>query len=537
MNKYVIGLDFGTDSCRALVVDATTGTEIATSVQYYRRWKEGRYCEPTKNRYRQHPLDYLEALEGAVKEALQKSPAGTADAVVGLSLDTTGSTPVLLDRSGTPLALTPELADNPNAMFILWKDHTAIDEAMHINRLSKAGPIDYTMYEGGTYSPEWAWAKAAHVLNNDAAIRAAAYSWTEHCDWMSAVLTGNTRPENIVRSRCAAGHKAMWHQSWGGLPSEEFLATVSVHLKGFRSRLYTNTFTSDTRAGFLSQEWAERLGLTTNVAIGVGALDCHFGAVGAGITEGAFVSIIGTSTCDIMVASTNGPNDILIPGICGQVDGSVIPGMHGFEAGQSAFGDVYAWFRRLLEFPLSMLDNETLRTTIADRIIPELTTAAEKIPAGESALLATDWLNGRRSPDANPLLTGSISGLTLGTSAPHIFRALVEATAFGARAIIERFREHGTKIHEVLAVGGVAQKSPFVMQTLADVLEMPVNVSAAEQSCALGAAMFAAVVAGICPDIQHAQQAMGQGFSHEYSPTPSRSHTYRILYQKYLKSV
>lgn len=535
-NRYVIGLDYGTDSARALVVEVETGKIVASSVKYYPRWKQGLYCCAAENRWRQHPLDYIEVLEASVKEALAQCPAGTAEKVIGMSFDTTGSTPAFVDETGTPLALKPEFAENPNAMFVLWKDHTAVKEAAEINAAChKEGAVDYTMYEGGIYSSEWWWAKILHVLREDAAVREAAYSVVEHCDWMPALITGVTSSKDIVRGRCAAGHKVMWHESWGGLPPQEFLSELDPLLDGYRDRLFTDTETSDKPAGRLSQEWADRLGLTTDVVVGVSAFDCHMGAVGANISEHAFVRIIGTSTCDIMVASKEEVGDKLIKGICGQVDGSVIPGMTGLEAGQSAFGDVYAWFRRVLEWPLknlSGLEGEALEQA-CDRIIPQLTREAETLEPGAGAVLALDWMNGRRTPDANQLLTGAITGITLGTSAPMIFRALVEATAYGSRAIVDRFRREGVRIDSIIGIGGIALKSPFVMQTLSDVLNMPIKVCNTDQACALGAAMFAATVAGAYPTIEAARDAMNSGFAHEYQPIPANVEVYDRLYQKY----
>ena len=414
MAKYVIGLDYGSDSARAVVVCTETGQTLATSVKYYPRWQAGKYCNPAINQYRQHPLDYIEVLEGTVKEALSKCPAGTAEQVVGIAFDTTGSTPVFTDEQGTPLALLPEFAENPNAMFVLWKDHTAVQEAAEINQLCKKWEIDYSAYEGGIYSSEWFWAKALHVLRADEAVRAKAYSSVEHCEWMPALLTGVQSAKEIVRSRCACGHKTMWHPKWNGLPSEEFLTTLDPLLAGFRDRLFSETETADKPVGKLTPEWAERLGLSTDVVVAGGAYDCHMGAVGAAVTPHTFVRIIGTSTCDVMVADYQEIGDRLIKGICGQVDGSVIPGMIGLEAGQSAYGDVYAWFKRLLEFPLkqilsksTLLDEATkakLIDEVSDQIIPALTAEAEQIPIEESGVLATDWINGRRTPDANQLL-------------------------------------------------------------------------------------------------------------------------------------
>ena len=543
--KYVIGLDYGSDSARAVVVNAETGEELASSVKYYPRWMEGKYCVPTANQYRQHPQDYIDVLEFTVKDALSKCPAGTAESVVGIGFDTTGSTPVFTDKNGTPLAMLPEFAENPNAMFVLWKDHTAIKEANEINELAGKWSTDYTSYEGGIYSSEWFWAKALHVLRADEKVRAAAYSAVEHCDWMPAMITGTTKPENMLRSRCASGHKAMWLEQWGGLPSEEFLVALDPVLAGLRSRLYTETCASDTKVGTLTEEWAARLGLTTNVAVAVGAFDAHTGAVGAEVKPGALVRIIGTSTCDIMVSSYAEMGDKLIPGICGQVDGSVIPGMIGLEAGQSAFGDVYAWFKNVVAWPVvnvlaktSLVDEATKQKLIdetLDQIIPALSIEAAKVPVSESTILATDWMNGRRTPDANQMVKGTITGLNLGSSAPLIFRALVEATAFGSKAIVDRFLENGVEIKEIIGIGGISLKSPFVMQTLSDVLNMPIKVAKAEQACAFGTAMFAAVAAGVYAKVEDAQDAMGMGFAQEYFPSAENAALYAELYKNYLK--
>ena len=541
--KYVIGLDYGSDSARAVVINAETGAELASSVKYYPRWMEGKYCIPSANQYRQHPQDYIDVLEFTVKDALSKCPAGTAENVVGIAFDTTGSTPVFTDKNGTPLSMLPEFAENPNAMFVLWKDHTGIKEANEINELSRKWNIDYTSYEGGIYSSEWFWAKALHVLRADEKVREAAYSIVEHCDWMPALLTGVTIPEQMYRSRCASGHKAMWLEEWGGLPSEEFLTALDPVLAGFRSRLFTETCSSDMKVGNLTPEWAEKLGLTTNVAVAVGAFDAHMGAVGAEIKPGALVRIIGTSTCDIMVSDYETMGDKLIPGICGQVDGSVIPGLIGLEAGQSAFGDIYAWFKRVVAWPVenilaksTLIDEATKQKLIdetMDQIIPALSEEAMKIPVSESTVLATDWMNGRRTPDANQMLKGTITGLTLASSAPLIFRALVEATAYGSKAIVDRFRENGVEINEVIGIGGIALKSPFVMQVMADVLGMPIKVAKSDQACAFGASMFAAVAAGVYSKVEDAQNAMGMGFASEYQPDMKNHELYLELYKQY----
>ena len=544
MEKYVVGLDYGTDSVRALIVNAKTGEEAGTGVSYYKRWKKNEYCDASRNRFRQHPLDYVESLEEALKGALAQASEDVVRNIVALSVDTTGSTPVAVDKAGVPLALYPEFAENPNAMFVLWKDHTAVGEAAEINELAVSwGGTDYTKYEGGVYSSEWFWAKILHILRDDSKVREAAYSWVEHCDWIPALLTGVNDVSLVKRSRCAAGHKAMWHPEWEGLPSETFLKMLDPLLTGLRDKLYKDTFTSDVAAGTITSEWAEKLGLPENVTVGVGAFDAHLGAVGGEIKPYYLSKVMGTSTCDMVVVPEGELGDKLVSGICGQVDGSIIPGMLGLEAGQSAFGDVFAWFKNMLLWPVKhalesnkTMSRETLEQLtdeITDSLIDNLTQAAADIDPEESGVLAIDWLNGRRTPDANQLLTGAITGITLGTNAPAIFRALVEATAFGSRRIVDRFREEGVRIDGVIALGGVAKKSPFVMQIVTDVMNMPIQVARHEQTCALGSAMAASVVADVHPDFNAAQQAMGNGFEKEYLPRPGYVEKYDRIYHKY----
>jgi L-ribulokinase len=543
MNKYVLGIDFGTDSVRTVVVDAENGREGGSSVFYYPRWREGRYCDPAANQFRQHPLDYMEGLEQSVREALALAPAGAAGQVAGIAVDTTGSTPVAVDKTGTPLALLPGFEEDPDAMFILWKDHTSIKEAAEINELCAKWDIDYSMYEGGVYSSEWFWAKILRTLRANEAVRRAAYSWVEHCDWIPFLLTGGADVHRMKRSRCAAGHKALWHEDFGGLPPNEFFVALDPLLDGLVGRLYQETYTSDFPAGYLSKEWAQKLGLTTNVVVSVGAFDAHMGAVGGQIEPYYLSKVMGTSTCDMLVAPMDGGEEKLVAGICGQVDGSVIPGMLGLEAGQSAFGDVYAWFKNVLAWTLEevvgksrLLDGDLKQQLIeeaAERIIPELTAAAEKIPPGASGIVALDWLNGRRTPDANQVLKGAVFGLSLGSDAPRIFRALVEATCFGARKIVDRFQDEGVPIKGVIGLGGVAKKSPFVMQTMADVLNRPIKIARSEQTCALGAAMFAAAAAGIYQNVSDAMEKMGSGFDAEYHPNAERAAVYEKIYQEY----
>jgi L-ribulokinase len=544
--KYVIGLDYGTDSVRSVVVNTSNGEIVGTSVFDYPRWRKGLFCDPSINQFRQHPLDYIEGLEQSVKEAIKDLSEEIVKSIAGITVDTTGSTPVAVDKDGVPLSLKPGFEKNPDAMFVLWKDHTAVKEAAEINELArKWGGTDFTKFEGGIYSSEWFWAKILHVLRSSAEVRKNAESWVEHCDWIPALLVGDTSPSNLKRSRCAAGHKAMWHNDFDGLPDEEFLVRLDPLLSGLRDRLYKKTYTSDQVVGYLSKEWSERLGLSTAVKVGVGTFDAHSGAVGGEIKPYQLVKVMGTSTCDMIVASMTEVGDNLVAGICGQVDGSIVPGMLGLEAGQSAFGDIYAWFSKLLMWPvneiigkMTWLDEKTRNKIVeetADKMIAELSRQAESLNDEETAIVALDWMNGRRTPDANQELKGSITGLSLGSDAPRIFKALVEATAFGSRMINERFISEGVRIDGVIAIGGVAKKNPFVMQIVADVLNMPIKVASSDQTCAMGSAMAASVVAGIHKDIPAAQKAMGSGFEKEYRPDSVKAGKYDILFKKYME--
>ena len=532
--KYVIGLDFGTDSCRALIVDVRNGDEVATGVSFYPRWKAGLYCDAQSNRYRQHPLDYIESMTEAVHTALSHLTEEEIASICGLCFDTTGSTPALTDCNGMPLALNPEFAEEPDAMFILWKDHTAVREAEQINALVKERNLDYLLYEGGTYSSEWVWSKVLHVINTNSRVKEAAYSWTEHCDWMTGLVTGNTIPEKMLRSRCAAGHKAMWHERWL-LSSSEVLLELNPSLNRILPHLFTQTYTSDTRAGTLTTEWAGKLGLPQSIAVAVGALDAHMGAVGVSVAPGVLTRIMGTSTCDIIVAEKHEIGDRCIEGICGQVDGSVLPGFIGLEAGQSAFGDIYAWFRKFMSWPLKDIPEGEAKQKVMDTMLIELTREAQALKLSENDIVALDWMNGRRTPYADQNVKGMIAGLTLGSTAPEVFKALVEATAFGSRRIVEHMKAQGLHIDSVNGIGGISKKAPFVMQTLADVLDMPIRIVRSQQTCALGAAMFAAVAAGVYRDIMEAMKYMGSDVEVEYKPDTRRARVYETLYKKYLE--
>ncbi len=541
--KAVIGIDFGTDSVRALIVNTENGDELSTAVHHYPRWKALKYCDASRNQWRQHPLDYIESMEAAVKEAFSKSGL-KKESIKGMAVDTTGSTPVAVNQEGIPLSLIPGFEENPNAMFVLWKDHTAIKEAEEINLLCKSWHTDYSQFEGGIYSTEWFWAKILKMVRDDESILKHAYSWVEHCDWIPFLLTGAKYVDQMKRSRCAAGHKALWHPSWNGLPPNDFLEALDPKLDGLRNRLYNDTSTSDISAGKLSESWANRLGLHTDIDIAVGAFDAHMGAVGGEIEPNHLSKVMGTSTCDILVAPVSG-KEYLVKGICGQVDGSVIPGLIGYEAGQSAFGDLYAWFANILSGATTnsikkskLLDDATKEKLIAEatnNLIQELSHLAAEIPIGSGGVLTLDWMNGRRTPDANQTLSGVISGLNLGNTAAQLFRSIVEASCYGARMIVDRFRDEGIPIHGLIGLGGVAKKSPFIMQIMADVMNMPIKIAKSEQTCALGAGMFAAVAAGIHADIGIAMKKMGSGFDRTYYPFPLHVKEYEQYYQDYQK--
>ena len=542
--QFVIGLDFGTDSVRSVLVDTSNGQTMGTKVHWYTRWKEGKYCNPTINQFRQHPLDHIEGMEITIREVVKECKIDP-EAVRGICIDTTGSSPVPVDETGTALSLKSGFEENSNAMMVLWKDHTSIAEADEINRLARNwGGEDYTKYEGGIYSSEWFWAKILHVTREDQSVKNVAYSWMEHCDLMTHILVGSPELSTFKCSRCAAGHTAMWHESWEGLPDNDFLTRLDPYLVSVKNNLYNDTYTSDQVAGLLSPEWAAKLGLTDKTVVAVGTFDAHAGAVGAEVEEFTLVRVMGTSTCDIIVS----PHEIIgnktVHGICGQVDGSVIPGMIGLEAGQSAFGDVIAWFRDILMWPVNEQLSQTksinenqkkkLAEEIKEGILPGLSIQAEQIPLNERVPVALDWVNGRRTPDADQSLKAAIMQLNLGTQAPHIFKARVEAICFGSKKIVDRFEEEGVQIKSVVGIGGVAKKSPFIMQTLADVLDMPIKVAVSEQAPALGAAMYASVAAGIHTSLHEAVSAMGNGFETTYSPNQDNVKVYRKLYDQYI---
>ena len=536
---YCIGIDFGTDSVRAIIVNAQNGREVASAMFHYPRWKDGLFCNASANQFRQHPLDHIEGMVSSVAAALREAGSSVKSNISAISIATTGSTPVAVDKTGTPLALNPDFTNDPDAMFLLWKDHSSLKETAQINAHAKNFKTDYLRYVGGIYSSEWYWSKLLHILRNNSLIRKHCVSFVEHCDWMPFLLTGGKNISQMKRSVCTAGHKALWAEDWGGYPPDEFFSSLDPVLTGCASSLPAQTFTADQRAGLISEEWAANLGLSKNVVIGIGAMDAHMAAVGGQIEPYFLSKVMGTSTCDMLVAPIADMKGKYVHGICGSVNGSIIPGMTGLEAGQSAFGDVYAWLRDLLTWPLRHLLEETDSTKIdkaIDKIIPELSRQAAMLDFNADSVLSLDWFNGRRTPDANAMLKASITGLSLGTDAPEIFRSLAEATCFGAKAIVDRFIEQGIPVKGLIGIGGVAKKSDFIMQMMADVLNVPIKVNQSEQSAALGAAMFAATAGGVYEKVEDAMQPMGKGFEKPFYPHPGKNKLYETRYRKYLET-
>lgn len=511
MGKLTLGLDYGTSSCRGLVVDAESGEELATATSSYKTGTEGVLLDPGNPLLaRQHPQDYIDSF---LDVARQLGTEIDLNQVVGIGVDTTGSSPMPVDALNQPLA--DSMPGRLAAECWLWKDHTAYQEAAEITRLAIERGEPYLAKCGGTYSSEWWWSKLLHCLRSDPDVFHAAANWVEICDWIPATLCGITDARKIRRSRCAAGHKAMFEESWGGLPSADFLKALDPHLASVRERLYDSVYTSDQVAGTLSAKFAQATGLPEGIPVAVGGFDAHFGAVGSGARPGTLVKIIGTSTCDCIVHPLADPLPD-IPGLCGIVQGSILPGFYGLEAGQSAVGDIFDWVSRLTGRPHE-----------------ELNAAASKLQPGSTGLLGLDWHNGNRTVLVDPLLSGLFLGFSLHSTPAELYRAAIEATAFGAKKIIERISQYGVPIDRVVACGGIAEKSPLVMQIYADVLDRPMQVASSSQTCALGAAVFASVVAGVCSDVLAAQDRMVKQPSKTYQPGPAAAQTYTELYQLY----
>ncbi len=525
--RYALGVDYGTNSVRALIVDVHDGSEVATAVADYASGEQGILLDPKDpNLARQHPADYLTGLVQAVGKAVRaakRSGDFRPEQVAGIGVDTTGSTPIPVDRDGVPLADRPRFAKNLAAQAWLWKDHTSAEEAAEITDKAARVKDNYLAKCGGVYSSEWYWSKILHCLRTAPAVFDAAYSWVELADYIPACITGNTDPDRLSRGICAAGHKAMYHDGWGGLPSKAFLRRLDPQLVKVAEHYATPAVAADQLAGHLTADVARQVGLPAGIPVAVGAFDAHMGAVGAGVQPGTLVKIIGTSTCDITVWPLDQPLPD-IPGLCGIVPGSVIPGMYGLEAGQSAVGDIFNWFvRRMTPAEYKTKDDGH----------GGLTREAEQLLPGASGLLALDWNNGNRTVLVDPRLTGLLIGQTLHTTAAEVYRALIEATAFGALTIINRFEEYGVKVDQVVNCGGIAEKNPLVMQIYADVCNRPMKISRSAQTCALGAAIFGAVVGGAYRDVPTAQRKMTGVKREVYRPRKAAAATYAELYRLY----
>jgi L-ribulokinase len=529
MAKYTIGLDYGTNSVRAILVRADNGREVASGVWNYRHGTEGVILSRDPNLARQHPEDYVQGAKATIRNVLAKARKAVksfrAEQVIGIGVDTTGSTPLPVDREGRPLAFDRRFAQNPDAMAWLWKDHTSVAEAAEITALAAKMRPQYLAKCGGTYSSEWFFSKILHCLRTSPKVFAAAHSWVEIADWIPAMLTGTESPEKLTVGICAAGHKAMFNDSWGGYPDAKFLGTLDAKLADLRGRLQDKASAVDTSVGGLTAEWARRTGLPEGIPVAVGAFDAHLGGIGAGISAGTLVKIIGTSTCDMMVVPA-GKTLADIPGLCGIVPGSVVPGMIGLEAGQSAVGDIFNWFVNYVQPGGKVAGSHEKLTAQAARIAP-----------GASGLLALDWNNGNRTVLVDQRLTGLLLGQTLYTTPAEIYRALIEATAFGALTIINRFEEYGVKVRQVVNCGGIAEKNPLVMQIYADVTGRPMRISRSAQTCALGAALAGAVVAGKkaggYSSVKSAQKAMTGLKPRVFKPNARAHAVYERLYSLY----
>ena len=537
---FTLGADFGSDSVRVVILDASNGKVAGSYVSYYKRWEKKLYCNDKINQFRQHPLDYIESLTEAVNKSLEEANKTCKDIkerIRGICIDTTGSTPCLCDKDGMPLSMSEEFKEDPDAMFILWKDHTSVREAEEINRVAHSNDVDYTKYLGGVYSTEWFWAKALHTIRKNKKVKEKVWTVIEHCDWITALLCGNTNPNTIKRSRCAAGHKCMWHKSWNGYPPREFFDKFDSKLGDIRETLGNETYSTETIEGYLTKEWVNKLGLKENILVCVGAYDSHIGAVGGLVDVGVLVKSIGTSTCDVTIGNLpkKGETEKAVKGICGQVDGSVLDGYIGYEAGQSAYGDYYSWFRNLLTWTYKNMSKNTEEENeiFEKKILPELEKEASKIITTEDSPVATDWINGRRTPFANQNLKATIFGMYLGIDAPMFMKMLLESTAYGAKAIIECFEDGGIEIKKVMAIGGVARKSKLGMQILADVTNREIYVTKDDQASAIGAAVFAAKAYGLYENVFEAQKSISAGIERVHKPIKENVKIYERLYKKY----
>ncbi len=519
MESLSLGIDFGTDSARAVLIGTRSGKAVYCCHRAYPRWAEGKYCRPEKAEFHQHPLDYIETLEFLLGEVASHCP--DLQAVKSIAVDSTCSTPCLVDESCTPLALRAEFSDNPGAMFVLWKDKSGVAEAAELKALLAAAGVPYMRHCGNTYSAEYTWSKILYQLRTHPELRSCAYGYIEEVDFLTSLLIGSA-DFRMRACNAPATIKGLWSKEWGGFPAEEF-RKIDPDLAAVAENTTYDYRSPGTKAGLIAEKYATRFGFSPNVVIAVGAVDAHSGVIGSGSGENTLAMSIGTSSCYwVNYKKTVG---ISPDGLVGDADSIMVEGLQSTGVGLSAFGDIFAWFKNILSWG---------RSDDTSGLIEALSNAAAELPLKADAVLATDHFNGRRSPFANDVIRAGMNGLSLSTSAPEIFRALVEAAAFATKAAVDQLRVNGIRIESYRAVGGVSSKSPYVMQILSNVLGAPVSICSDADIAARGAAVYGAVAAGIYNSIPEAQAAMTDAGKDAYSPKEDTKDYYNKRYEKYL---
>jgi len=535
----VAGVDYGSDSVRVGVVDVATGRTVMSVSRAYPRWASGRFCDPAANRFRQHPLDHIETLEACFAEI---ADALGDDAVAALAVDATGSSPCPVDAQGVPLALDERYADDPDAMVWLWKDRSASAEAARIQQVLEGHDPDFTRYQG-VYSSEWWWAKILRAAGVNPRIRTAAVSWLEHADWLPNMLVGADDVTRFARNACAAGHKALYNERLGGAIPSEVLAGIDPYLAAVGETMRLPPLPAGSAIGTLSEEWARRLRLSTRTVVGIGSLDAHAGGVGAGIDGRSMVKVMGTSTVDLFLTDYETIEGRDLHRLCGIAENSIIPGALGGETSQAAFGDLFAWFARVLSWPLDTLvlplisaDHgaeaaDAVRAQVRDAMLATL--EREALTRSDDGIVALDWINGRRYPDVDEAASAAITGLRIGHDAVDIYRSLVRAAVLGSKAIHQGLAAEGLVFDRVILVGGIAKKSPFICQSMADALDCEVFVSAEDEVCAVGSAIYAAAALGVFPSVAAAQERIVGSFAASYRPDPVGVERWHAAYADY----
>ena len=528
---YVIGLDFGTDSVRAIVVDPADGRILSRGSAVFPRFQKGLYCDATKRQFRQHPLDHLEAMEAAVKAALAPLSEEDRKKIGAIGTDTTGATVAPVDAEGTPLVLLPEFAEDPEAMFHLWKDHVSSAEGKELNDALRHAKVDYLRYQGD-YMGEWTYAKVLRVVRERPDICEKAASFVELSDWIPAVLCGNTAPETIYHSINISAHKMLYHPALGGYPDSETMDALHPGLGKFIRSMHAPE-PATKQVGLLTEEWRMRFGLEGPVLVSGSSLDASAGAVGSGVRPGVLVKVLGTSGCDLSVAPEEEVKDLDLSKVTALAKDSILPGYYALESGQAAFGDLFDWVRRLLLWTTGLEGTSSQEyRQMKDALLPRLEEEAAKRPLTKDTPVMLDWLNGRRYPVDDALAAGA-ADLRIGHDAVDLYRAVALGAIFGSRAILDGYAKNGIYFDQVIACGGIPARSPYLMQLLADSFQKPVMVEGSGESCALGASMYAAVAAGIYPDLLSAQDHMCAPFRAVYTPDPTKKEVLDALYEKY----